>query len=59
MIWESIETAPTTGEDILVAFKGQFKYVFFIATAIGSATHHPQYAKPEIWTKIIPPQKKG
>lgn len=55
MIWELIETAPTDFSEILVCFKGQFKFVYFIAMANGKDTQQTGYAKPEFWTKIIQP----
>lgn len=57
MIWKSIDTAPDDGKPILVGFKGQFKWSYYVADAYGSKTgDHMQYAKPTHWTEIIAPE---
>lgn len=55
MQWEPIETAPDHGQQILVGFRGQFKWVSFVADARGKDTRAAGYAAPTHWTPIMAP----
>lgn len=56
MRWELIASAPDHGKPILVGFKGQFHWVYYVAPAFGDRTGlHMQYAPPTHWTPIMPP----
>lgn len=53
MKWKPISEAATDKKQILVGFKSQFKWVFFVAPACGENTgHHMPHAKPTHWTEI-------
>lgn len=57
MEWRLIDVAPDDGEEILVGFMGQFKWVSYVAPANGKDTgHHMSFAPPTHWTIIIPPK---
>ena len=55
--WRVIEDdpPPTDGEEVLVAFKGQFQWIRFIVAAFGKETQRGGYAKPTHWTKLPDP----
>ena len=54
--WRPIsEDTPTTGEQILVGFQGQFEWMSFVANAFGSRTSAPGYAAPTHWQLITSP----
>lgn len=55
--WSPIETAPNDGNDILVAFQGQWKWVCYVAPAHGNGTgQHMPYAPPTHWMPLpVPP----
>lgn len=55
MDWQPIKDAPRTDERILVAFFGQFGWVYFTALANGEDTQAAGFAKPTIWCKIVEP----
>lgn len=60
MKWNPINTAPTDGREILVAFfinEGAMKGVFvpFVANANGEDTRQHGYAEPTLWTDIVIP----
>lgn len=60
MKWKLIETAPigkNHTDKILVAFKGQFHWVYFTAWPNGSETFASGYAKPTHWTEIQEPEE--
>lgn len=56
MDWQSLETAPTDGRQILVGFKGQWGWYSYVADARGNDTGK-HFAPPTHWTPIIPPQE--
>lgn len=60
MLWKTIDTAPigkTHHDEILVCFKGQFAWVYFVAYPNGAETNHPGYANPTHWTEIKEPKE--
>jgi hypothetical protein len=57
MSWQKIDTAPDDFRQILVGFKGQFEWVFFVANAYGAETKRNEYAAPTHWFPIVEPQE--
>lgn len=56
MVWKAIESAPKTGEQILVGFEGQFEWYYYVAPAWGADTGKGMsYALPTHWTEIFTP----
>lgn len=56
MLWETIDTAPDHGKQILVGFQGQFEWYSYVADAQGKDTgQHMWFSRPTHWTLIIPP----
>jgi hypothetical protein len=54
--WLLIETAPDDGEQILVGFMGQFKWISYVAPAYGKNTgRYMPFAPPSHWKPITPP----
>lgn len=58
MNWQSIDTAPSHGKQILVGFMGQYEWFSYVAPALGVETgRHMAFALPEKWTEITPPKE--
>ena len=57
--WQPIEKAPNDGREILGCFEGQFKWVMFIALALGKDSRAPDgnYAPPTHWMPLPEPPK--
>lgn len=58
MQWKRISEAPTDFRKIIVCFKGQFSWVYYIACANGPNTYQPGYAKPDWYAEIQPPSEE-
>lgn len=58
--WEPVATAPTDGREVLACFKGQFRWVIFIAHAHSSGVRAPGHAPATHWMPMPePPEEKN